>query len=205
MLTLLYFLACYIIASVSGIRIAQSFTQLNVREVLSTRPNYLMFMHWKTTLIVVFILFFDFCKAIIPLYSAYLFKFNKFELALFVLAVIMGHYFSLFNRFKGELGAVVNIGLYSAIGWPVMFSSIAIWLICYYLSGYRAIANVCLALLVPIHIFFVNPVYLIPVIFLSCIVVYRHFSILMRIRYGYFSADCNGLLQHYLNKEDFLS
>lgn len=205
MISFFYFIACYFIASCSAIQIAQKFTNTNVRALLTLRPNYLIFLRLKSIAIVTFIILFDLIKAIIPLYGAFKLGFNSIELTMFTLAVILGHYYSIFNKFKGELGATLNIGIYTAIGWPFMFISVALWLISYYISGYRAVANIIVAFAIPIPIAMIKPTFLPPVLFLAIIICVKHFPTLIKIRYGYYNADCSGLIQHYLAKKDFLS
>ncbi|MFC6276029.1 glycerol-3-phosphate acyltransferase [Psittacicella hinzii] len=179
--------------------------KVNLNELLSRRPNYLMFSSVKSVLVILTLMVTDFAKGIIPLYAGYLLGFTNLELSYLVIALILGHYYPVFNYFQGRLGMMVCIASYTTLGWSVMFVASGIWLVTYLISGYRVVANVLVALFIPVYIyFFLNVAYIIPVVTLSSVIILRHTALLIRTRYGYYLPDCNGLFQRLVRDKDFL-
>ncbi|WP_222985489.1 glycerol-3-phosphate acyltransferase [Psittacicella gerlachiana] len=204
MLTFFAIITFYLVGSFPNGKLLSRVFRLNVHELLERRPNYLMFRSLKSTWLLISLAISDFAKGIIPLYLGYKLGFTSLELSYLVIALLLGHYYSVFNYFRGRLGIVVCIALYTTLGWSVMFIAIILWFLAYFLFGYRVIANVFVATFVPFYAYWLNPTYMIPVVTLSCMIILKHVGLLIRTRYGYYLPDCNGLLQRLARDKDFL-
>ncbi|RIY32619.1 hypothetical protein CKF54_04540 [Psittacicella hinzii] len=204
MTTILTIVLFYLIGSLPNEKLLSKVFQLNLTEIIERRPNYLMFKDVHSIVALVSLALSDFAKGIIPLYVGYKLGFSSIELSYLVIALLLGHYYSLFNYFRGRLGIVLCIALYTTLGWSVMAVAIIVWLLFYVIFGYRVVANVLMALLIPVYAYLLKPTYMIPVVTLSCMIILRHIGLLIRTRYGYYLPDCNGLLQRLYRDKDFL-
>lgn len=203
-MVLLVFFLYYLVGAIPNHRLLSIWFKIDAIDLLERRPNYLMFVKLKEVLFLIALALTDFLKGIVPLYLGYLHGFSNLQLAYMVIALLLGHYFSVFNYFRGPIGMWLCIASYTAVGWSVMLVAIIIWIVGYFISGYRVVANVLVALFIPIYIYFLNATYIVPVVTLSCIIILRHASLLIRTRYGYYLPDCNGLLQRLYRDQDFL-
>ncbi|RIY33702.1 hypothetical protein CJP74_01070 [Psittacicella melopsittaci] len=204
MTTLLAIIVFYLIGSLPNDKLLSHLFKVNVLELLERRPNYLMFNNLTNAWALLALAFTDFAKGIVPLYLGYRLGFSSLELSYLVIALLLGHYYSIFNYFRGRLGIVVCIALYTTLGWSVMLVALGAYIVFYLLFGYRVVANALLAVLIPFYAYWLNPTYMIPVVTLSCMIILRHIGLLIRTRYGYYLPDCNGLLQRLYRDKDFL-
>lgn len=110
----------------------------------------------------------------------------SFYRGLLALAVVCGHIWSVFLRFKGGKGVATTIGAAFALAPNVLWPSLAIWVIVFMLSHYVSLASVIALVAFPvIAVLFNTSIYTVLFSIVICVIsIYKHKSNIDRLLNG---------------------
>ena len=72
------------------------------------------------------------------------------------LAVLIGHTYPIYYKFKGGKGVATALGILLGINWILSLSAIVIWVITFSIWRYSSLAAIIASLFVPIISYFLN-------------------------------------------------
>lgn len=132
----------------------------------------------------VLVLVFDILKGTIPVWGSYFLKIEAFYLGMIAICACLGHIYPLFFGFKGGKAVATAFGTMLPIGLDLAGLLIATWIILVGATGYSSFAAIVTVSLAPIFTWFIKPLYTIPVLMLSILIVFRHRQNLLRLWQG---------------------
>lgn len=139
---IMYLLAAYIVGSICSAVLVCGFCGLpNPFKAGSNNPgatNVLRIGGKKQAAIV---LFFDMLKGLLPVIIAKYFGLSVFWLGFIGLAVVLGHTYSLFYKFKGGKGVATALGVLLGINIYVGLIALVVWLFTAYFMRYSSLAS----------------------------------------------------------------
>ena len=132
----------------------------------------------------VLVLLFDILKGTIPVWGSYFLQIEPLYLGLIAICACLGHIFPLFFGFKGGKAVATAFGAMMPIGLDLAGLLIASWLIIVAFSGYSPLAAILTVSLAPLFTWFIKPLYTLPVLMLSILIILRHRENIVRLYQG---------------------
>ena len=132
----------------------------------------------------VIVLIFDMLKGAIPVYIAYRLGISPFFLGIIGISACLGHIFPCFFHFRGGKGVATALGMMAPIGLDFTGCFLLTWLLALIITGYSSVAAIVGFLLAPLYVWFFRPELTLPVTMLSCLIIIRHSSNIMRLFKG---------------------
>src|SRR5690606_38317387 len=132
----------------------------------------------------VLVLVFDILKGTIPVWGSYFLQIEPLYLGLIAICACLGHIFPLFFGFKGGKAVATAFGAMMPIGLDLAGLLIASWIILVALSGYSSLAAIVTVSLAPLFTWFIKPLYTVPVLMLSVLIILRHRENIVRLWQG---------------------
>ena len=132
----------------------------------------------------VLVLLFDILKGTIPVWGSYFLQIEPLYLGLIAICACLGHIFPLFFGFKGGKAVATAFGAMMPIGLDLAGLLIASWLIIVAFSGYSSLAAILTVSLAPLFTWFIKPLYTLPVLMLSILIILRHRENIVRLYQG---------------------
>ena len=130
------------------------------------------------------VLVFDVLKGTIPVWGSYFLGIEAFYLGMIAVCACLGHIFPIFFGFKGGKAVATAFGAMMPIGLDLAGLLIASWLIIVALSGYSSLAAILTVSLAPLFTWFIKPLYTVPVLMLSVLIILRHRENIVRLYQG---------------------
>ncbi|QYN46887.1 glycerol-3-phosphate 1-O-acyltransferase PlsY [Gilliamella sp. ESL0405] len=130
------------------------------------------------------VLLFDMLKGAIPVYIAYRLGISPFFLGIIGISACLGHIFPCFFHFRGGKGVATALGMMMPIGLDFTGCFVLTWLTTLLLTGYSSVAAIVGFLLAPFYVWLFKPELTLPVTMLSCLIIIRHNSNIMRLFKG---------------------
>ncbi|OCG02892.1 glycerol-3-phosphate 1-O-acyltransferase PlsY [Gilliamella sp. wkB112] len=172
----------YLCGSLSGAMIVSRMMHLsNPSECGSHNPGATNMLRINGKLPAVIVLIFDMLKGTIPVYIAYRLGIAPFFLGIIGIAACLGHIFPCFFHFRGGKGVATALGMMMPIGLDFTGCFIVTWLIVLLVTGYSSVAAIVGFLLAPFYVYLFKPELTLPVAMLSCLIIIRHSSNIMRL------------------------
>ena len=100
------------------------------------------------------------------------------------IAVIAGHNWTCWLKFKGGKGVATSAGALAAMLPVPLLCGLAVWGVVFGLSRYVSLASVCGAVALPVATWWQKPEFFWLTVFLSAIVIYKHKANLQRLLAG---------------------
>lgn len=130
------------------------------------------------------VLFFDILKGTIPVWGSYFLEIEPLWLGVIAICACLGHIFPLFFSFKGGKAVATALGAMMPIGLDLSGLLIASWLLVVAISGYSSLAAIITVSLAPVFTWFIKPLYTLPVLMLSLLIIFRHRENIIRLWKG---------------------
>ena len=130
------------------------------------------------------VLVFDMLKGTIPVYIAYRIGISPFFLGMVGIAACLGHIFPCFFGFHGGKGVATALGMMMPIGLDFTGCFILTWLLALFVTGYSSVASIVGFLFAPLYVWIFKAELTLPVTMLSCVIIIRHSSNIMRLFKG---------------------
>lgn len=178
-------LAAYLCGSISSaVLVSKLFRLPDPRLHGSGNPGATNVLRLGGKLPAVLVLVFDILKGTIPVWGSYFLQIEPLFLGLIAICACVGHIFPLFFGFKGGKAVATAFGTMMPIGLDLAGLLIASWLIIVALSGYSSLAAILTVSLAPVFTWFIKPLYTIPVLMLSVLIILRHRENIVRLWQG---------------------
>ena len=182
---LLMIIIAYLSGSLSGALIVSRMMHLrNPLEYGSHNPGATNMLRINGKLPAMIVLVFDMLKGTIPVYIAYRMGISPFFLGMVGIAACLGHIFPCFFGFHGGKGVATALGMMMPIGLDFTGCFILTWLLALLITGYSSVASIVGFLFSPLYVWLFKPELTLPVTMLSCVIIIRHSSNIMRLFKG---------------------
>ena len=183
--TLLMIIIAYFCGSLSGALIVSRMMHLrNPLEYGSHNPGATNMLRINGKLPAILVLVFDMLKGTIPVYIAYRIGISPFFLGMVGIAACLGHIFPCFFGFHGGKGVATALGMMMPIGLDFTGCFILTWLLALFVTGYSSVASIVGFLFAPLYVWIFKSELTLPVTMLSCVIIIRHSSNIMRLFKG---------------------
>lgn len=175
----------YLCGSVSSaVIVCKLFRLPDPRQHGSGNPGATNVLRLGGTMPAVLVLLFDILKGTIPVWGSYFLGIEAFYLGMIAVCACIGHIYPLFFGFQGGKAVATAFGTMMPIGLDLAGLLIATWIILVGATGYSSFAAVVTVSLAPIFTWFIKPLYTIPVLMLSILIVIRHRENIVRLWQG---------------------
>ena len=178
-------LAAYLCGSISSaVLVSKLFRLPDPRLHGSGNPGATNVLRLGGKLPAVLVLVFDILKGTIPVWGSYFLQIEPLYLGLIAICACLGHIFPLFFGFKGGKAVATAFGAMMPIGLDLAGLLIGSWLVIVALSGYSSLAAILTVSLAPLFTWFIKPLYTVPVLMLSVLIILRHRENIVRLYKG---------------------
>jgi glycerol-3-phosphate acyltransferase PlsY len=127
----------------------------------------------------------DMLKGLLPVLLARIVGLHGFALGLVALSTFLGHLYPIFFKFKGGKGVATFFGTMFALSFWVGIAMIATWILVALIFRYSSLAALMAAILSPIYLaIFTDFGYLLPVLLMTLLIVWKHRPNISRLRVG---------------------
>lgn len=108
-------------------------------------------------------------------------------------AVVAGHIWPVYLKFKGGKGVATAAGAFLPLCWPALLTALTVWVIAFLTSRYVSLASILAAVVFPITAFLFYTLFpgigpgsacLAPILLLSILTIYKHRSNITRLLNG---------------------
>ena len=175
---LLIILFAYLVGSVSsGIIVSQIFNLPDPRTIGSKNPGATNVMRSGNKKAAILTLLGDLLKAILVLAIAEYLGFNDLIIVCVALAVLIGHIYPIFYKFRGGKGVATAIGILIALNFKLALIVASIWLLVFGIWRYSSLAAIVAAISAPIIAIFIlrdQSLYCIAFSFITIIILFKH-------------------------------
>ena len=175
---LLIILFAYLVGSVSsGIIVSQIFNLPDPRTIGSKNPGATNVMRSGNKKAAIFTLLGDLLKAILVLTLAEYLGFNDLIIVCVALAVLIGHIYPIFYKFRGGKGVATAIGILIFLNFKLALIVASIWLLVFGIWRYSSLAAILAAISAPIIAIFIlrdQSLYCIAFSFITVIILFKH-------------------------------
>jgi len=175
---LLIILFAYLVGSISsGIIVSRIFHLPDPRTMGSKNPGATNVMRTGNKKAAIFTLLGDLLKATFILYIAEYLGFEDLIIVCVALAVLIGHIYPIFYKFRGGKGVATAIGILIALNFKLAFIVICVWLLVFSIWRYSSLAAIIAAISAPlIGIFILRDQYLYCIAYslITIIIIFNH-------------------------------
>ncbi len=171
--------SAYLIGSLSfGIIVSKFLNLSDPRTIGSKNPGATNVMRTGNKLAAVLTLLGDILKATIVVKIVILIGLNELETMQVCIAVLIGHTFPIYYKFKGGRGVATALGILLATNWILALSAILIWLVIFSIWRYSSLSAIIASLFVPIISYFLNETsyILLTNILITALIIFNHAS-----------------------------
>ena len=175
---LLIILFAYLVGSISsGIIVSQIFNLPDPRTIGSKNPGATNVMRSGNKKAAIFTLLGDLLKAILVLATAEYLGFNDLIIVCVALAVLIGHIYPIFYKFRGGKGVATAIGILIALNFKLALIVASIWLLVFGIWRYSSLAAIVAAISAPIIAIFIlrdQSLYCFAFTLITIIILFKH-------------------------------
>ena len=171
--------SAYLIGSLSfGIIVSKFLNLSDPRTIGSKNPGATNVMRTGNKLAAVLTLLGDILKATIVVKIVILIGLNELEIMQVCIAVLIGHTFPIYYKFKGGRGVATALGILLATNWILALSAIFIWLVIFSIWRYSSLSAIIASLSVSIISYFLNdaPYILLTNVLITALIIFNHAS-----------------------------
>ncbi|WP_170940439.1 glycerol-3-phosphate 1-O-acyltransferase PlsY [Pseudoalteromonas sp. NBT06-2] len=179
------FIFAYLLGSISSaILISKLFRLPDPRHFGSKNPGATNIYRLGGKLPAMLVMTFDILKGTIPVWGAYFLKIEPIYLGFIGIAACLGHMYPVFFGFKGGKAVATAFGTMLPIGLSLAGLLILTWILIVWLTGYSSLAALLTVAIAPIYTWFIKPLYTVPVLMLSVLIIFRHHENIFRLLKG---------------------
>jgi len=183
MLAILFIILSYCFGSINWAIIICKLAKLpDPREQGSGNPGATNVLRYGGKKLAALVMLGDVLKGVLPVFIAKLVLPHGLSLSLIACAAILGHIYPVFFRFQGGKGVATLLGAIIALAWPVGLAVIATWLIIALIFRFSSLASLVSVILLPVYLYWwSDPHYVLPLIVIALIIIYRHRANIKRL------------------------
>ncbi|MBV2128983.1 glycerol-3-phosphate 1-O-acyltransferase PlsY [Arsukibacterium indicum] len=185
LLIVIMMFAAYLLGSVSSaVLVCQLFRLPDPRFHGSGNPGATNVLRLGGPLPAVLVLLFDILKGTIPVWGSYFLQIEPLWLGAIAICACLGHIYPVFFGFKGGKAVATAFGAMMPIGLDLAGLLIASWVLLVAVTGYSSLAAIITVALAPLFTWWIKPLYTVPVIMLSILIIARHRQNIVRLYQG---------------------
>ena len=185
MMTILMVVAAYLIGSISSaILLCKLFNLPDPRTSGSNNPGATNVLRMSNKYLAASVLFFDILKGTIPVWGAYFLKIEPNHLGIIGIAACLGHMYPIFFGFRGGKAVATALGVMLPIGLSLAAMLMCTWILVVKITRYSSLAAIVTVSLAPFYTWLIKPIYALPVMMLSALIIIRHKDNIMRLLQG---------------------
>ena len=188
MINQIFFISsAYLIGSLSfGIIVSKFFNLSDPRTIGSKNPGATNVLRTGNKLAAILTLIGDILKATFAVKIAILIGLSDLELMQICLAVLIGHTYPIYHKFKGGKGVATALGILLAINWILALCAIFIWLIIFSIWRYSSLAAIIASLAIPIISYFLNETLyiLLTNLLITALIIFNHHTNIKKLIKG---------------------
>lgn len=141
----------------------------------SGNPGFTNMLRTSSKWLALFVLVGDAIKGALPVLLAYHFNVDSSLLSLIALLAVIGHMYPIYFSFRGGKGVATTLGAIIALSWPVGLALLITWVTVALLFRYSSLASLSSIVLLPVYIvLFANREFILPMLLLTVLVIFRH-------------------------------
>lgn len=127
----------------------------------------------------------DVLKGVLAILIARIFGVQGFMLGLVALAVVVGHVFPIFFKFKGGKGVATMIGAtFILTFWVGLFTAV-VWVVIALLLRFASLASLVASICAPLFmLIFGNHQYAFPLLLVAALIIWKHWGNIEKLRNG---------------------
>ncbi|MBX9706253.1 MAG: glycerol-3-phosphate 1-O-acyltransferase PlsY [Gammaproteobacteria bacterium] len=184
--TLISIIIAYLLGSISSaVLVCKGLGLSDPREAGSHNPGATNVLRLAGKKPAILVLVCDALKGTIAVLIAGLFGLTAFEVGLVAVAVVIGHMYPVFFKFRGGKGVATALGAYIGISWIVGGLALLTWLALAKLTKYSSLAAMVTVCLAPFYMAFIEQFnYLVPLLVIAALILYRHRDNITRLIKG---------------------
>jgi len=158
MINQIFFISsAYLIGSLSfGVIVSKFFNLSDPRTIGSKNPGATNVLRTGNKLAAILTLLGDTLKATVVVKIAILIGLDDLEMMQVCLAVLIGHTYPIYYKFKGGKGVATALGILLVTNWILALSAIFIWIVIFSVWRYSSLAAIVASLSVPIISYFLS-------------------------------------------------
>jgi acyl phosphate:glycerol-3-phosphate acyltransferase len=179
LIPILWIVVAYLVGSISfGIIVSKLFGLPDPRTVGSGNPGATNVARSGNKLAAIITLLGDALKGWVMVWLALQSDMLMWVVSGVAAAVFIGHLYPIFYHFKGGKGVATALGVMMALSWQLGLALVVTWLVVFAVWRFSSLAAIAAAALAPVYAWFLLSLaykdYLITVIILSVLLVWRH-------------------------------
>ncbi|MBN2689430.1 MAG: glycerol-3-phosphate 1-O-acyltransferase PlsY [Gammaproteobacteria bacterium] len=176
----------YLCGSISSAVIVSKLLNLpDPRTIGSKNPGTTNVLRSGGKKAAIFVLLGDILKGLFPVLVAKLVGITGFGLGLVALAAVLGHIFPIFLKFKGGKGVATTLGVLISLSPTIALLSMITWLVVALAFRYSSLAALVAITLTPIYSLFFHGInYIMPLIAIAVLIIWKHQANIKRLREG---------------------
>lgn len=180
--TVLIIIFAYFLGSISSaILICKILCLEDPRYYASKNPGATNIFRIAGYKLAIAVVLFDFLKGAIPIWLGSYLEISSIYLQITAVVVCIGHMFPIFFQFFGGKGVATACGALTAIGFDFFIVMIVIWLLIVFIFRYVSLGSIITAIIMPCYVWWKHPQYFILMVFLSLLILVRHFDNIKRL------------------------
>lgn len=185
-LTLTSIVIAYLLGSMlSGVILCRLTHQPDPRTQGSDNPGATNVLRFAGKKIAFLTLLGDIIKGLLAIMIARLLGQSGCMLAFVGLAVLIGHLYPIFFKFKGGKGISTGLGVLLGLSPVLGLIAMMTWIIIAAVFRYSSLAALVTFALMPFYnLVFFTPAYFIPLVLMSCLIFWRHRANIKRLHAG---------------------
>lgn len=185
LLIVIMMFAAYLLGSVSSaVLVCQLFRLPDPRFHGSGNPGATNVLRLGGAVPAGLVLLFDILKGTIPVWGSYFLQIEPVWLGAIAICACLGHIYPVFFGFKGGKAVATAFGAMMPIGLDLAGLLIASWVLLVAVSGYSSLAAIITVALAPLFTWWIKPLYTVPVLMLSILIIARHRENIVRLYQG---------------------
>jgi len=180
MINQIFFISsAYLIGSLSfGIIVSKFLNLSDPRTIGSKNPGATNIMRTGNKFAAILTLLGDTFKATIVVKIAIFIGLNNLEIMQVSMALLIGHTYPIYYKFRGGKGVATALGILLAINWILALSAVCIWLVIFCIWRYSSLAAIIASLSVPLISYFLDGAsyILLTNILITTLILFNHYS-----------------------------
>jgi glycerol-3-phosphate acyltransferase PlsY len=183
-----WIVSAYLLGSIAfGIVVSRLFGLPDPRTVGSGNPGATNVLRSGKKLAAALTLLGDVVKGWLPVWLAMQSDMLMWVVAYVSLAVFIGHLYPIFYKFQGGKGVATALGVMFALSPLLALAALVTWIVVFAVSRYSSLAAIVAASLAPVYAWYLLSAYkdyLITVLIMSVLLVWRHRSNIKKLLAG---------------------
>lgn len=186
MLIIIMIAIAYLIGSLSAaLIVSKAMNFADPRESGSGNAGATNMLRLAGKKVAAMVLLGDMAKGLVAVLLADIAGLSSFSVGLVMIAVVLGHIFPVFFKFKGGKGVATALGAFISANFLVGIICIVIWVLVALAIRYASLASIIAVVSAPVlNLFFGSAGLFIPGIIIALIVIYKHLENIKRLVAG---------------------